>query len=399
MGGKRQRTGVRAVSNTSIQIDFEYRGQRCRERLRITPTPANLKRVEQHRAAICDAIARGTFDYAVSFPDSPRRHLFAEQRGAGYLIEQYLETWLQGMRPHLKASTFDDYRKIVENTLIPAIGRTHLPELKRSHIKTLCQGMEGASNKRLANVQSVLRAALKDAVDDELIEINPLYGWTYAVKEAPKPTDDVDPFSAGEQAAILKHCREPAHRNLFQFAFWSGLRTSELCALHWSDIDWLRLTVRVSRALTQAADQPETPKTRRSTRDVKLLPPAIEALQAQKPLTYLVGREVFLNPRTGEPWAGDQPIRLGAWTHALKAAGVRYRRPYQTRHTYASMMLSADENPVWVAGQMGHADVGMIFRNYGRWIRDSAPEAGNKAVEKFGPKRPGDAAEKLPKQG
>ena len=124
MGGKRQRTGVRAVSNTSIQIDFEYKGQRCRERLRITPTPANLKRVEQHRAAICDAIARDTFDYAVSFPDSPRRHLFAEHKGSGYPLEDYLESWLKAIKPHLKASTWDDYRKIVENTLTPAIGRS-----------------------------------------------------------------------------------------------------------------------------------------------------------------------------------------------------------------------------------------------------------------------------------
>ena len=291
MGGKRQRTGVRAVSNTSIQIDFEYKGQRCRERLRITPTPANLKRVEQHRAAICDAIARDTFDYAVSFPDSPRRHLFAEHKGSGYPLEDYLESWLKAIKPHLKASTWDDYRKIVENTLTPAIGRSSLTDLKRSHVKELCQGMEGASNKRLANVQSVLRAALKDAIDDELIESNPLYGWKYEVKEAPKPTDDVDPFSAEEQTAILEHCREPAHRNLFQFAFWTGLRTSELCALQWADVDWLRMTVRISRALTQASDEPEAPKTRRSARDVKLLAPAIEALQAQKALTYLAGKE------------------------------------------------------------------------------------------------------------
>ena len=199
--------------------------------------------------------------------------------------------WLKAIKPHLKASTRDDYRKIVENTLTPAIGRASLTDLKRSHVKELCQGMEGASNKRLANVQSVLRAALKDAIDDELIESNPLYGWKYEVKEAPKPTDDVDPFSAEEQTAILEHCREPAHRNLFQFAFWTGLRTSELCALQWADVDWLRMTVRISRALTQASDEPEAPKTRRSARDVKLLAPAIEALQAQKALTYLAGKE------------------------------------------------------------------------------------------------------------
>ncbi|HEX7647118.1 MAG TPA: tyrosine-type recombinase/integrase, partial [Noviherbaspirillum sp.] len=56
------------------------------------------------------------------------------------------------------------------------------------------------------------------------------------------------------------------------------------------------------------------------------------------------------------------------WQRILKKAGVRYRNPYQTRHTYASTLLSANENPWWVAKQMGHVDVEMVFRHYGRWI-------------------------------
>ena len=120
MGGKRQRLGVRAISDSSIQIDFTYyHCQRCRERLKLAPTPANLKRAELHRAAILDAIERGTFDYATTFPDSPRRFAFAEYRGAGYPLEDYLEQWLTRQKQHLKASTWDDYRKIVFNTLIP----------------------------------------------------------------------------------------------------------------------------------------------------------------------------------------------------------------------------------------------------------------------------------------
>lgn len=63
----------------------------------------------------------------------------------------------------------------------------------------------------------------------------------------------------------------------------------------------------------------------------------------------------------------------------MKKAGVRYRRPYQTRHTYASMMLSAGEHPMWVAKQMGHTDWLMIGRVYGRWMPSSDTNAGGKA--------------------
>lgn len=383
MGGEQQRVGVCAGSKTTIQIDFEYRGIRCRERFKIVPTAANLKRAEQQRFAILEAIERGTFDYAEAFPDSPRRFQFAERAGGGIRLDDYLTGWLERRKRHLKSSTWDDYRKIVASPLCSVFGHIFLADMKRSVVRDWAEGQE-CGNKRLSNVQSVLRAALQDAVDDELIEVNPLYGWTYARKEAPKPVDDVDPFTIDEQAAILEHCRDPQHRNLFQFAFWSGLRTSELVALEWGDIDWIRGIVRVSRAKTQAGVSVEGTKTRRGTRDVKLLSPAREALERQKVHSFLAGGRVFLNPLTGGPWEGDQPIRRTAWQPALRAALVRYRRPYQTRHTFASMMLTAGESPVWVAAQMGHSDLMMIARTYGRWIPDASPEVGEKAVGLFG---------------
>lgn len=394
MGRERQRTGVRPASESSIQIDFEYKGQRCRERIKLKPTPANLKRAEQHRFAILEAIERGTFDYATTFPDSPRRFAFLEAKGGGITIEYWLETWFNRQKQHLKTSTFDAYRKIIFNTLIPELGQIYLADLRKSHVREMCEKMT-ASNKRMANIQSPLRIAMKDAVDDELIETNPLFGWKYARKEAPKAKDDVDPFSADEQAAILNACKDPQHHNLFQFAFWTGLRTSELIAIEWGDVDWIRGVIRITRAITQVSDEAEITKTKRGTRDVKLLSPALEALNAQKQFSFLANGAIFLNPRTSEPWQGDQPIRQGAWMPILRRAGVRYRRPYQTRHTYASMMLTAGESATWLANQMGHSDTTMIFRIYGRWIPDATPEAGGKAVEMFGKK----AAVKLPKLG
>lgn len=109
-------------------------------------------------------------------------------------------------------------------------------------------------------------------------------------------------------------------------------------------------------------------KTEAGKRDVLLLPPARSALEAQKEHTFLAGDRVFHNPRTGQPWETDAQIRKTCWQYLLKLAAVRYRNPYQTRHTYASTLLSAGENPWWLAAQMGHVDVEMIFRHYGRWI-------------------------------
>ncbi|AQG98554.1 integrase [Burkholderia sp. KK1] len=386
--------GVKPASKSSIEITFVYQGKRCRERIPLPPTAANLKRAEQHRAAILYEISRGTFDYAQVFPNSSRA---AAASFAGQTVETvavYLERWLDVKKTQIAASTHRDYHGIIFGHVIPRFGKMRLPELRRANIKEWLatiddQQPEKITNKRLANIQSCLRSALQDAVADEILETNPLAGFTFERNEPPRDEDHADPFDAEEQAAIIASARDPQIANLFQFAFWTGMRTSELIALDWTDIDWQRGTVRVRKAMTRAAKgAAEDTKTVAGRRDVKLLAPALAALEAQKAHTLLAQGAVFHNPgwRGGEAgrWKGDDQI-WEAWGTTLKRAKVRYRNPYQTRHTFASMMLSAGEHPMWVARQMGHSDTTSIMRNYGRWIPSSNPDAGGKAVALFAP--------------
>ena len=374
--------GVKAASESSIEISFMYRGTRCRERIALKPTSANLKRAENHRAAILHAIAINSFDYTATFPQSSNAAKFADQVGDVQTIEAFLDKWLDRQKKHLKASTYNGYRKIVVGQLIPWFGTIMLSALRKKDVRAKLEPMN-ATNKTMANIQSVLRKALDDAIEDELIEVNPLARWCYSKVEAPQSKDDIDPFTKEEQAAIFAQATGQG-RNLLQFAFWTGLRTSELVALDWADVDLVRGVVMVTRALTQHSKAAESTKTNAGRREVKLLERAMHALQEQKAFTWSKGEEVFQNPRLERRWEGDQPIRKTLWTGILQNAGVRYRNPYQTRHTYASMMLSAGEHPMWVAKQMGHADWTMIARVYGRWMPDADQSAGSKAEEVFG---------------
>lgn len=326
------------------------------------------------------AIEDGTFDYAVTFPNSKRAAKFAPKTvAAGTPLRQLLDRWYRKQHQYVKASTLEGYRKIVNNILIPQLGDLGVAELKRATVREWCEGYD-ASNKRIANVLSILRMVLDEAVDAEVIPTNPIKDFTFRRKEVidpdadPADEDDIEPFTQAEQQAILQHAG--AWQPLFQFAFWTGLRTSELCGLRWRNV--ADEYVEITHVKTAASDVLEVPKTKASRRKVRLLAPAREAIAAVRHK----GEFVFLNPSTGYPFQGDQEIRNG-WVRALEAAGVKYRRQYQTRHTFASMMLSAGENPVWVAQQMGHTDFSMLVRVYGRWIPEQASDAGSKAVDKF----------------
>lgn len=189
-----------------------------------------------------------------------------------------------------------------------------------------------------------------------------------------------DPFTLEEAEAILGYLKnEPVFHNYFELAFFSGMRTSELIALTWQDIDFQRQCVRVNKA--SVAGKLKSTKTH-SYRDIELNSRALEALRRQWQRTGLASGYVFINPKTGSPFKNDK-VPWRPWQHAIKIAGVRYRKPYNTRHTFATLNLMAGANPMWVARQMGHSTMKMLLENYSRWIDLADKQREKSKIEQF----------------
>jgi len=74
--------GIRSDSSTSITIDFRYKGIRCRERIKLKPSKANLAYAARLEMRIIEAIEKNEFDYAHFFPESKRAKLFASSTRA-----------------------------------------------------------------------------------------------------------------------------------------------------------------------------------------------------------------------------------------------------------------------------------------------------------------------------
>ncbi|MET4572453.1 integrase [Stenotrophomonas rhizophila] len=383
MGNSRQ-GGVRAASESSIALDFYYRGKRCRERVKLEPTPRNLRYCENLLGQIKVEIEKGTFDYATHFPGSKSARRVATRPAALDTLELVLNRWLDQKEPELEHSSMIGYRRIVKNILVPRCGAIALRDFDRIAQKALVASFdESTSAKRINNVLGPLRGALDEAVADDLIPNNPLDGFRVRRRAKANAREEVDPFTPQEVQSMAA-CREAQVRNYCQFNFATGLRTSEMIGLCWSDIDWGKGTVKIRRAWVMG--KMKAPKTESGVREVQLLQPAIDALKAQRAFTQTAGEFVFHDPKSNARWASDQTIRAGDWQRALRQAGVRYRYPYQMRHTFASQALSAGENVMWVARQMGHRDWTITAKKYGRWIPSMVPDAGSKAEAVWAPR-------------
>jgi len=358
-----KRTGVRVRGN-SIQIYFEYLGKVRYETLKFKKVNvANQNAAALLRERIVTKIKEGTFDYLKEFPHSQIAKKLYLRRG-GNTVGGALDEWLDSAKSELKHSTWIDYRNSVD-VLKREFGDTLLPKLAKKDIVGFIKRQD-ISQKRATNLLIPLRHVLREAVEDGVIDVDVLRDWKPRIqKKAHK--SEINPFTKEEQLLLKGDSEIQA---FIQFCIWTGLRTGEALALEWDDID--DDVIHITKSLSYGVVS--LPKTKAGIRDVSLRPKAREALKLMAHTRFKKGR-VFT-------FKTDSQVRK-QFVQLCKRTGVAYRKPYNTRHTFASMMLSAGENAMWVAHQMGHSDVNMIARVYGHYIPSDRNE-GSLADSMFG---------------
>jgi integrase len=353
----RRSTGTVEPLKTAIRLKFTVNGARCVETLDLRPTPANIKAAERLMSRVQDAIRAGSYRHA-DFFDTPGRK-------TAQTFGEYADEWLATLT--VEKSTRRSYKTAINATWRPAFGDLPLAQIRYSDIKRAVAAKAAeVSGKTINNALIPLRAIFDMAMRDEVISRDPTDGIENHKHQAAEP----DPFTVEEVDLILAYMADKYAKpvwSYYEFAFSTGMRPSEQIALTWGDIDWKRSIARVQRARVDWEDKGT--KTNR-VRDVSLSESALAALARQKTHTFMKGADapVFSNPLTGLPWPDEQRQRRMYWTPALRAVGLRHRDAYQTRHTFATSLLMGGVNPAWIAKQLGHANTGMLFKVYARWI-------------------------------
>ncbi len=240
--------------------------------------------------------------------------------------------------------------------------------VKHSDILEALKKGTWTSGKSRNNELSMIRQVFEFARKDKLISANPCDEVERVSYQKPKP----DPFTLAEANLILASIQAHYHEqvlNFVQFMFFTGLRTSEGIALKWGHVDFQRKEALIEQA--NVYDE-ESDSTKTSVaRKVKLNSLALEALKRQKAHTFLEGGYIFQDPKTGEPWTYQRITdSRGHWNTTLKRTGLRYRRPYNMRHTYATLGLMSGAKPAFLAKQLGHSLM-MFFSVYADWINST----------------------------
>jgi integrase len=356
--------GIYAGEN-SIRIEFMYQAVRCRETIRGTPSKTRLAEVARKRDQVLYEIDMGQFDYAKHFPTSPNAYKFSSNKASFITISQAVDLWFKRNSKNWSRSYYRGNVSKVNTHVLPTFGHLTAAEFKPSHYKDWAAQVE-LSGKTINDIRSILNCVFKELVYDDILASNPIDKCKPAARTAPEPK----PFTADEREKIISALPDNAARDFYIFAFWTGLRTGEQLGLRWQDIDLDRDKPRIYIRQSIVNGKKAGTKTLSSTRTHELDSRALAVLLHIKSYhpDQTPEQRIFLDPRTMQPWVYDGVPRERFWAPAIKEAKVPYRCPYTCRHTYASTMLTAGEDPSRIAKQMGHKDWGMIRRVYARWI-------------------------------
>lgn len=280
------------------------------------------------------------------------------------LFAAVAQSWLDQVT--VSHATRYEYKKALICHWMPLLAHREIGLIKYKDLRDIVSGINWPSAKTRNNALIPLRGVFKLAYHDELIDADPSARLTNLKHQKPP----IDPFSRDEAELIIADMYErytgleAIYPAFFELAFFTGMRTSELLGLQWSDVDFRKGFIRVSKAQSKG-QMNLTTKTHR-VRDVTLNDRSRHALKVAQAITFLAGGRIFKSPRTGKPWATERGPRK-MFVPTLKRLGIRHRPAYNTRHTYATMMLMAGVNLGFAANQMGHS-VTMMTTTYAKWI-------------------------------
>jgi integrase len=280
-------------------------------------------------------------------------------------FSKYAYKWLDRKRPYLKPSVYDRYLLNLRKHIVPFFSEKKINSIYAGHIQDFVKHLSRkksavcktqTSNKVLSpktvnNNLMILSAMFSDAVDDRLIEENPVKIKKHRLDVDQK---EVDYFACEDMQRFLKHVR--GEYKPFFFLLWNtGLRVNEATALKWSSIDFNNNLICIEKSIYRRYGTngvPEVietkPKSRAGIREVPLTPQLGMVLNELKRIKsiqsiegYIFERKIERSQNTVsrfEPYIADGIVR-SVFRYTINQAGLRDTlTPHSIRHGFITIV-------------------------------------------------------------
>ncbi|MFL6212518.1 MAG: tyrosine-type recombinase/integrase [Blastocatellia bacterium] len=286
-------------------------------------------------------------------------------------VNQYLDKWLE-KRAKIKVaqSTYEDYSGLLRLHVRQELGKLPLSKLRREHIQDFVNGMRlnEYSPSTIRFAYAALSGALKDAVKDGILTINPAHEIDLPKKTRKKPKA----LSPQEARNFLEACSKNKLGLIFEFALFTGMRPEEYLALRWADIDFEKYTATINRTIRWGKwnkyeyyfGKGKTEKSKRTIPISKDLAQKLSAHRKRQLEQKMKMGEKYQNldlvfaTKLGTPLPLDR-LRSRNFKAILKDAGLPPMRIYDLRHSFATLSLNVggELKLKTISDLLGHSNI------------------------------------------
>jgi integrase len=341
--------------------------------LGLDDTPQNRKLAEAKAKDMESDITYERFD--ITFAKYLPQYATVEEEVSPLEKVKLSELWskfVEYKRPQCSPSTMkNQYGQLTRYVQqLPTQNLSHAPQIRDWCIANI----PVESCKRLL---TRLSACCEWAMKSGVIPEDPFNGMSKEIKrpKGEKADTDIDPFDAEERDAILKaletnqfcskysRVKHSFYYPYVHFLFFTGCRTSEAVGLTWDCIedDFSFITFKQAAVKTEKGIQT---KRGLKTQDSRVFPcnaQMREFLASIKPENAKPSDLVFPSPKGKFIDSGN--FRERVWEKVLEGLKLKYRKPYQTRHTFITLCLKAGMSVQDVAKLVGNSPK-MIYEHY-----------------------------------
>ncbi|MBL3518944.1 site-specific integrase [Arcobacter lanthieri] len=278
----------------------------------------------------------------------------------GKTIIEFCEEVLIEKEKRLQPTTINTYYGLFSSRIIPFFDKKYPHEISPFMLKEWYSTFKDRSTLATC-VTGILKPAFENAIIEGYIKTSP-----FIVSFPTLKSDyEMNPFNLQEIKLLLNNANG-WFKNFLGIAFFTGARTGEILALEWKDINFKENIISISK--TQTAGIIKSPKTKSSIREIDILSQCEPFLRNQRKITGL-SESLFLSYKNKKYY--DSGSLSYEFKKLLKKCNFEYRSIYQTRHSFASNMLSNKEDIFWVSQMLGHKNPNITLEKYSKYIKST----------------------------
>lgn len=295
---------------------------------------------------------------------------------------EWLDIWLENyIKPSVKVRTYERYALIIDKHISTDVGKCEISELSALVLQNFitkllesgnCKTGNGLSANSVNAIISVLQSSLQTA---HLIGVANEY-TANKIKRPKLIERPVECFSLKEQKQIEQAVLNSKKDKLFGIllCLYSGLRIGELIALQWSDIDFAKGTLTVSKSCHDGKngliiDEPKTATSRRTIPLPKQLMPLVKMLKKRSDSDFVVSSH-------------GKPVSVRSYQRSfellLKKLDIPHRGFHSLRHTFATRAIECGMDVKTLSEILGHKNPTVTLNRYAHSLMEHKADMMNR---------------------